>query len=345
MRFLAIALSTSLFFASCTEDNDNNNDGDDNPTTNDVAQLYASNNSNGNITVYNLAANPVETKTLLTASLAAEGIYYDATTDLVVQASRSFNQLNAYGSISTTGSNTTATLLFSGNVDLSSPRDIAVNGNTYVVSDNTDLNLDADPNTTENRYFIYTKSGNNFVLRNTVTVNFPVWEITFVGNDLYGVVDKSSDLVKFENFVSLNTTNAVVEPTKRITVQGIVRTHGLTFDGGTLVMTDIGDAMSDSDGAFQIITDFKAKFDATAANGMLSLSDQLRYDGASSGLGNPVSVDFDSESSTVYIAEAANEGGRILIFNKAALSRDTGNFGPSSSFALTQASSVYFYKD
>ena len=335
MKFFAVALVSSLFFISCNEDDTNNNT-DDNPQADATAQLYASNTSNGAITIYDVTDNQIETKTLLTASASTEGIYYDAPRDQVIQASRTMNQLDAFGSISATDSGLSASLTFSSTSEFSSPRDIAVNstGNTYVVSDNGN---------TQGRYFIFTKTDSGFTLRNTVTVDFPVWEIEFIGNDLYAVVDNSSDLVVFENFLANNTVDATVAPTKRVTVDGIVRTHGLAYDGTTMVMTDIGDAGSDLDGAFHIIPNFLATFSATADGGNILVTDQLRFSGRQTSLGNPVSVDYDATSNTVFIAEIANGGGQVLIFQNPT-SNNVNSIIPKSQ-TLAGASSVYFYRE
>ena len=110
----------------------------------------------------------------------------------------------------------------------------------------------------------------------------------------------------------------------------------------TMVMTDIGSAMNtQDDGGFQIITNFISKFNGTTNNGTLALSQQTRVSGASTLLGNPVDVAYDSETSTVFIAEAGNGGGRILAFNSIGAG---GNISPIINTALGAASSVYLSK-
>nr|MBA3985887.1 hypothetical protein [Flavobacteriales bacterium] len=314
LKLSAIALLAVFSFYSCSSDDDSSDD-----TSPDVkrAELYASNNSNGNITKYDVKdRNNVTSKTFLTLSLDSEGIFYDGSSDEVTQASRSLLQLNSYADVSVTENGALINANLSSAANLVSPRDIAVNGNIYVVADNADV--DGDPDTADGRFFIYTKSSNGFTLRNTVTVNFKVWGIEFIGNDLFAVVDATSDLAVFTNFAASNTTNATVEASKRITIEGIVRTHGIAFDGGTMILTDIGAAMgagSDTDGAFHVITDFQNKFNAVANGGIMAVSgNQVRVAGANTFLGNPVAAEFDAETNTVFIAERANAGGRVLAF-------------------------------
>lgn len=56
-------------------------------------------------------------------------------------------------------------------------------------------------------------------------------------------------------------------------------------------------------------------------------------------LGNPISADYDADSDTVFIAERANGGGRVLAFEDTSAG---GNLFPRVSIELSGASSVYF---
>lgn len=325
-----------LLMQSCNKDDASPTD--DNPMTMDSAQLFASNNNDGNVSIYQVATG--EVTTLATTSTAAEGIYYDASTDEVIQASRSSNQLNVYGDISTILANASISASFSSSSDVESPRDLAVNGNFVVISDNTDV--DGNDTTPDGRIFVYTRDSGSLTLRNIVTTDFALWGIEFVGNDLYAVVDKTNELAVFINFTATYTTNATASATKKVVVEGIVRTHGLAYDNGTMILTDVGDATSDADGGFQIITGFDAKFNATANGATLALTDQTRVAGASTFLGNPVAAEYDATSNTVFIAEAANGGGRVLSYTDADAG---GDIAPNSNATLSQASSLYFYEN
>ncbi len=339
IKILAIILSTSLFIYSCSDDDDSVND-DDGPSD-FRAELYASNNTDGNPRMYDLSdPSNVESKTFLTLSTDSEGIYYDGSEDQLTQASRSMLKLNTYGDITVSENGVNLELALESSADLESPRDIAVNGDFYVVSDNADV--DGDPNTDEGRFFIYTKSESGYTLRNTVEVAFAVWGIEFVGNDLYAVVDKTSDIAQFSNFTGI-TTNTAVSPTKRITIEGIVRTHGIGYDDGTMILTDIGDAGVDSDGGFHVISNFQSKFNGVADGETLAVANnQVRVSGSATLLGNPISADYDEDSDTVFIAERANGGGRVLAFVDASAG---GNLTPDINNELSGASSVYYYSE
>ncbi|WP_100615728.1 hypothetical protein [Confluentibacter citreus] len=335
IKCLALTTVFSSILVSCDDDNDDNQG----PIS---TYLFASNNSNGNITSYDVSnLSSITSKTLMTTSTAADGIYYDKDNDVVVQASRSSFGLEGFSNASLATDGTAISIGISGTADMFNPREVAVNGNFYVVADSQDV--DGDVTTPDGRFFIYSKTGNSFTLRNIITTDFKLWGMVFDGNDLYAVVDATGKLAIFTNFLS-NTTNASVAASKIITIEGIVRTHGITYDAmnDMMVLTDIADATNtQDDGGFQIIENFKSKFTSTANGGTLALSQQTRVSGSSTLLGNPVDVAYDNATETVYIAEAGNGGGRILAFNNIG---SGGNIAPVVNNSLAAASSVYLSK-
>jgi hypothetical protein len=334
MKLWSVLLAVSFVAFSCSEDDDNGNGGE--PTS---KKLYTSNNSNGNVTIYDItdAAN-ITTTTLITTSVAADGVFYDSSTDAVIQASRSGLSLEGFTGISGLASGTAVSVGITGSTDLVNPREVAVRNDFYVVADSQDV--DGDPVTLDGRLFVYERSGSSFTLRNTITTDFKLWGITFIGSDLYAVVDADNELAVYEDFLS-NSSDASLSATKRIVVEGIVRTNGLTYDGNsdTMVMTDIGDAMNtQDDGGFHVISNFTSKFNATANGETLSVDQQVRVSGANTLLGNPVDVAYDGETGTVFIAEAGNGGGRILAFGNIG---SGGNLSPAVNNDLAAASAVY----
>lgn len=331
-------LLTIVFLTSCSEDISNS------ITIEAEKLLFTSNNSDGNVNVYNvITLDGVAKATLTTPISAADGIYYDANNDVVIQASRSTNGLEGYTGISATaaGISTTVSVNIVGTTDMSNPREVAVNGDFFVVADSDDV--DGNTATADGRLFVYQRIGSAFTLRNTVTINFKVWGIIFVGNDLWAIEDADNKLAVFNNFLS-NNTDATVAASKSITIEGIVRTHGLTYDSitDTMILTDIGLASNtQDDGGFHIINNFNSKFSATTNGGTLAVSEQIRVSGPNTLMGNPVDVAYDSETMTVFIAEAGNGGGRILAFNTIG---SGGNLTPAYNSSLASASAVYLHK-
>jgi len=342
-NLLSIITLSALTFTSCSNDDDNGTPvggGGGTPVDPPVTRLYATNNADGNISYYDvLDVSDVSTTTLVTSSTAADGIYYDELTDAVIQASRSDLALEGFLNVSTALDGDVLSTNFTSTTDLQSPRELAVYTNFYVVADNTDV--DGDPLTPDGRLFVYKKTGNAFVLRNTITTTFKVWGITFIDNDLYAIMDGTNGLAVFNDFTS-TTTDVVLPASKQIFIDGIERTHGITFnsDSNTMILTDIGDAMSATDGGFHVISNFTSKFAAVSNAGLLASADQIRVSGASTLLGNPVDVAFDNESETVYIAEAAN--GKILGFNAIGAG---GDMSPVINEDLPSASAVVLYKE
>ena len=267
----------------------------------------------------------------MTRTTAAEGIYYDATADMVYQASRSDLQLEAFTDINTLIDGDAITSSFTGAADLESPRELAVNGSSFVVADNG-----------SNKFFVYENTGSGFTLMNTVVVPFPVWGITFKGDDLYAVVDTTGDLAVYYDFLS-NANSAILRPSKRVTIEGIVRTHGITYDGtdDVMVLTDIGDATdANTDGGFHVISEFSSKFDALSDGELLPIGMQVRVAGSSTLMGNPIDVAYDSETDAVYVSEIGN--GKVLGFTSIG---SGGDVSPSFNKDLAMASSIYFSSD
>ena len=355
--YLAI-LAGALFFASCSDDDDAMVDGTPIATCEDGVMngdetgidcggsfcepcgegmtvlgrrtdLFVTNNDNGNISRYSVTGDSLVT--FMTTTTAAEGIYFDATTDVLFQASRSALQLEAFADVSTLMDGDAVAPAYTSGADMESPRELAVNGPSFVVADNG-----------QNKFFVYENTGSGFTLTSTVEVPFPVWGITFKGDDLYAVVDTTGDLAVYYDFLS-NATNGVLRPLKRVTIEGIVRTHGITYDGtdDVMVLTDIGDAAdANTDGGFHIISDFSSKFDALSDGELLPIGMQVRVAGSSTLMGNPIDVAYDSETDAVYVSEIGN--GKVLGFTSIG---SGGNLTPSFNKDLAMASSIQFSSD
>ncbi|WP_452222802.1 hypothetical protein [Lacinutrix chionoecetis] len=339
IKLFSILALSSITFTSCSSDDDNGGNNDTPQTAS--TRLYTSNNANGNITIYDVTdLSNVTGTTLITTSTMADGIHYDATADVVSQASRSGLSIEGFSNVSNLVSGTTVTVDISGTADMDNPREMAVKDNAlYVVADNNDV--DGQVATPDGRFFIYKKTANGFELKNTITTNIKVWGITFIGDDLYAIVDTTNELAVFTDFLS-NETDVTLAASKTIAIDGLTRTHGITYDAqsNTAVLTDIGDAASSTDGGFHVISDFTTKFNATGDGGTLAVSDQVIVSGASTELGNPVDVAFDGTTQTVFIAEAEN--GKILAFNNIGAG---GDIAPVLSNSLMSASAVYLYKE
>lgn len=323
-------------FACSLNDDDQGGGGGQTPIP-ILANLYITSNTTNNIGVVNFVPNNIVLSSYSIGSNNNEGIYYDKDADELVIVSREQKAINTYGNIKDKIDGE-LNLMLSSSAVLNSPIDIAVKGDVYVVSDNADV--DGDPNTEDGRFFVFTRDNNGYTLRNTVTVDYSVWGIQFIGDDLYTVVDNTGDLAVLKNFITTYTTDVTAAPDKRITVEGITRIHGICEDKGNVVITDIGDASNNTDGAFHFIGGFISKFNDTPDGGMLDLvGNQVRVSGAMTKMGNPVSVDYDHERRTICIAERSNNGGSVLLFTEVGIG---GNLRPTFEQPFAGASSLYF---
>ena len=300
LKAAAYFMACSSIFIACDKDDDNDGNAMMNENTSD---LYVSSNTSGSIAVFNvLAPNAITTNSLSVSGADADGIYYDQAADRIIQFDRSNKKLNAYNNASSlTG---TITPSFSIDVAAANGREITVNNNTVVLASSSDSAL-----------FVFSISDSGFTLEKSHKIGFESWGIQLVGNTLFAVVDKTSDLAIFNNYT--NMASGDIMPSKRFTVEGIVRTHGLHFveSKDMMIMTDVADAASDSDGAVHVIRAFTNKMVATSNGGTLALSDQVRISGANTSLGNPVDVAYDLNNDIIYVAERKTQGGLLLGFD------------------------------
>jgi len=334
-RILLLSVFT-IFLWSCSDDDSINDD----VNTSEKAHLYATTH-NGQIRRYDINNGIVTNYSV--SSTDIEGFYFSSEEDAFSIISRSSNQIESYANINDLGEGgiKTPEVGSVGTSDLESPRDLAVNGQFYVVSDNTDL--DENESTGEGRLFVYIKTETGFVLRNILITKFKVWGIEFIGSDLYAAADETNKIALYKNFIESNSSNRIITADKIVGFQGLIRTHGLDYDGGVMVLTDIGEAESASDGALQIIQDFEAKFESTANGGFIEIDDQLRISGDNTLLGNPVNVVYDAEYDAIFVAEVLNNGGRVLAFNDA--TSISGNIAPDLKYDLAGASSVFYFTE
>lgn len=336
MKRIILSISALAFLlTSCSNDEGTPME----PMATSELKLVTTSNTTGKVSYSNLLESPTVAKSLTVNGLDADGAYFNSETDEFMLASRTNNTLQLYKGLNSSVSNYTDALLLqasTGNTDFNNPREIAVSGDKVIVTQDQNA---ANGNT--NKLIVYQKTNAGFTLLNSYTVNFKTWGIHIEGTTLYAVADSSSDLVVFENFFS--NANGNILPTKRVTIEGLVRTHGITFSAADnrMILTDVGSAASDSDGGIIVINDFTSRIAATANLGTIAMSNQVRIYGTSSTLGNPVDVAYDSVTNYIYIAERLNAGGKVLTFN---LPTNSGDVTPLNSRTEAGVSSVYLIR-
>ena len=317
-----------LLFASC-----DNNDAN---TSSSEATLVTSSNTTGKISYTDLLLPTSMVKSFTIASIDSEGISYNSENDAVIVASRTNNRLETYNGLKTgfkAGTYNFSATLSSVTGDFTNARETAVSGDMVVV---TQDQIAANGNM--NKLLVYKKSGSGFTLLKTFNTDFKLWGIHMVDGDLFAVADLTGDIVMFKDFMS--KASGMITATKRVTIAGLTRTHGITYSAAddVMILTDIADAASSTDGGLVLIKNFNSIFSSTAASGTIALSNQVRIYGPNSKLGNPVDVAYDSVTNYIYVAERLNAGGQVLTFSYPMAS---GDFAPINARAELGVTSIF----
>ncbi len=294
--------------------------------------VFVSSNTQDLIGVYDLSGAGITMSSFTSQAMDADGIYYDSDLDILYQLNRTDNVINAYSGICDSlaaGSNPVITATSTS--DFINGREIAVSGNKLVVAQ------DADPsNGNENKFFVYNITPTNITLERSFEVTINLWGFRILENTVFAIVDNSNQIAIFNNFFDI-ADGSTVGPTNVAAVTGITRTHGITYipAGDRMILTDIGDAASDSDGALIYVDDF---FDAID-DLLIDTDEQIRIEGPNTSLGNPVDVVFEEAEQRIFVAERANGGGKLLAFD---LPTENGDATPVYSSDFAGASAVTF---
>ena len=270
--------------------------------------LFTSSNTTGQVGAYEVnGAGNIDANLFPAAGTDSDGLFYDCTNEVLFQVNRSGNTVVSYSGFD--GASVPSQVGTSPAGFFTNGRGLTYSAGRLVVADDA-----APSNGDVNRFIIYTTSPDgssiNFSRSYVSTIN--LWGLQAVGETLFAIEDNSNRLAIFQDFFG-NANGSAVAPDQLVTVESLVRTHGLFYqaDLDMMFLTDIGDAGSDSDGAFIRIP----QFTAAIADGTITDAEQIRVEGAGTFLGNPVDIAYDPASMQVFIAERANGGGRILAFN------------------------------
>ncbi len=303
---------------------------DEGPELETVSQFFSSSNNSGKIGSFSIKSdNSIDYSEFVSAAGDADGIFYDQEDDVLYQLNRTDNVINAYSNVvASLDAGVIPDLTATSTSDFSNGREIAAAGDLLVVAQDAN-----DANNMQNRLLVYGISANEITLMNEYDVDINLWGIYADVNTLYAIVDNSDQLAIFEDFFA--NPNGAITPDQTVTVADMTRTHGITYvpEDDIMVLTDVAEASSDVDGAFTVIADFMA----AAADGMIAADEQIIVEGDQTQLGNPVDIAYDGANGLIYVAERANEGGKILVFSAS----DVGNVVPQSVSLFGGASAVY----
>ncbi|MEQ9089849.1 MAG: hypothetical protein RIE52_02095 [Balneola sp.] len=301
----------------------------------DLGKVFVSSNTQSRIGIFNFS--DLDNKVLIqyeTTTDDAEGIYYDNTRDIVYQADRENNRINAYNRLSTNEASSGILPSAISTSDFSNARGLTSDKNIAIVAQDA-----SEENGQQNALFMYDISANEIIVRNQFTVDFALWDIQLVGNTLYAVQDGTDSLAVFNNFLA--NSDGQITPDFKIRIEGIVRTHGLYYSlkEDLMVMTDIGDPASGiRDGQIVLIENFNLKLSAALQEPEKTISgtDMIFINGGNTTLQNPVDVVYHSTANRIIVAERTTNGGMLLAFEY------PEQINPSNMFNLTPSYSVSY---
>jgi hypothetical protein len=300
-------------------------------TLNSIGDLFISSNTSNLIGVADvLEDRNLEISTFTNVAADADGIFYDSDADVLYQINRTDNVINAYSDVMTSlAAGMTPAITATSSSDFINGRELAIAGDRMVVAQDAN-----DANGQLNRLYVYQFSPTSIVLKKTYDVDINLWGIHADVNTLYAIVDNSDELAVYQNF--FENLDGTITATRVIQIDEMVRTHGLTYDSelDLMLLTDVGDAANDLDGAIHIIPEFTS----ASLDNQISTVEQTRIAGDITSLGNPVDIAYKQDIDAIYVAERANGGGRILGFDNGSIG---GNITPFYNEEFAGASAVF----
>ncbi|WP_104420065.1 hypothetical protein [Neolewinella xylanilytica] len=324
---LLLLTAVALAFTSCDDDDDPILGGE----IGDDGTLFLSSNTSGMVGILSLEDEPLEIETFAAQGTDADGIYYDDDQGNIFQVNRTSNTVVEYNDVIDDLDDPNGVDIESeSSSDFDNGRGLAYRNDMLVVAN------DGDTDST-NAFYRYEITGDeeiSYVGMHPTNIN--LWGIQFFGTSLYAVVDNSDSIAIFDNFLD-NAAGDTVVPTRYIQIDGITRTHGLEYNSedDIMILTDIGDAASNSDGGIMIIDNFTS----VANDSVITAADYTMISGASTMLGNPVDVAYDADEDRIYVADRATE--MLLIFDMDM----SGDVAPAESLAFPGISSLFLYRD
>lgn len=312
---LAISLLPFMLLSGCTKDKN------EPMPQSTVSRLYVSNADTDAAVANTLIFDPADKSTLgepysFNSQLPdANGILFDPFSGTVFQVSRKNKNVRTF-TVKTDGTLANKNSFI--DEGLTSARGMAFDRtrNTLYIASSADSAI-----------YVYNDA---LTLTGSVTaakklkLNGEPWGIYLDNDRLFVVIDQGRAEVQLIEGAS-SLAAGTVGPTKKITVSGAIRLHGVRYSEtrDALILTDIGESTAagfNSDGAFYIIEGANVRF--TEQGTVVSPGRTIK--GAATGMGNPVDVVWDDreDKNLIYISEKANR--TILVFKFS----DNGNVAP-----------------
>lgn len=322
----AVLLSGSLFFSSCKKD-------DEDPMDEETidSPVFLSSNTSGMVTVTDESDDPVSTFSFNASGMDADGIYYMSSSDMLFQLDRTHNKIVSYsGVLEALQDGGTPTKVAESTSDFVNGREITVDNGMLIVAQ--DASAD---NGNVNQFVVYDISKSSQISYvKTIMVDINLWGMDMMGSSMIAIVDNSDSVAVFNNFLN-NADGSTAQADVYVSIENLVRTHGIHYVSGSdmMLLTDVGDAASATDGGIVIINGWTSKMNM----GVIPEGEQIRIYGPNSKLGNPVDIAYNPTGNMIYIAERKNE-----IFLSFMMPSASGDMDPASLRDVAGASAIYF---
>ncbi|RVU86619.1 hypothetical protein EOL70_04005 [Leucothrix sargassi] len=173
-----------------------------------------------------------------------------------------------------------------------------------------------------------------FTIPKAMVNDSTAWDVVYdEDNDRLFVALTNGDIAYFASYIARSKT-ADYSPTTIFRPDNALATsnmHGIVYDADadTLIVSDVADAAVADDGSIYVFTD------ASTLSGDVTPDRTIRGD--NSNLGNP--VDLQLNEGHLYVAEKANESGRILVFKDIA-SGASGDIAPDVDYLTSKPESI-----
>ena len=333
---LTAAVSASLAgLAGCNNDNDNDNDIFDKQVKLLVADDQGGNV--GSISQYQFSSNsgPGAVEHVVNANLA-EGIEKDAVGNLY----QAGNLASGEGAVQAMCSPTmrTSPVAISANRDrlitsaLTSPKGIAIAQKAgYMIIAQSGDETDA--------VSVFGTTAANadtamFSIPRAMVGDSSAWDVVYdEDSDQLFVALTNGDVAYYNDFLSRSadgdyTPTATFNPDNALAATNM---HGIVYDAAAdrLIVSDVADPTSADDGSIYVFET------ASMLSGAVTPDRTIR--GAATHLGNP--VDLQLNDGDLYVAEKANESGRIMVFNDIATGA-SGNIALDADYLVAGPESI-----
>lgn len=275
-----------------------------NKTMSSGTSVYVSSNNSGALGIFDISSGITSPmmKSLMLPYVDADGVEYDSKRDAIYHVNRSDSKLVTLSNISKRMDGESITPSAMGPSTFTNGRGSSAYNNRVVVVDDV----------TPGRLVSYHANEDDITEFRYYDLGFEVWDVHVEGKDLWAIEDVTDKVAYYSDF--FKAKSGALNPTAKVAIEGLVRTHGMDYDASTdtMLLSDIGSAANSTDGGLIVIHNFSQKFWAAGDGGTISMGDQIRVYGDMTYLGNPVDVAISPSKNAIFVAERAQQ--KFLVF-------------------------------